>query len=126
MAWSRSTSPAVFTSVVPSYSGPEHGHEVTVAAPYQAYVSVYVSSDSGDPPKYWTRAEIDYGDGVGWVDVTGTALYFWKHHGAMTASAYVLKTFAPGDYHVRSRATYYDGEMLESESSEEVYLHVTN
>jgi hypothetical protein len=110
----RTTWPQVATSLYPDYPGPVPGQETIVSAPYQAYVTVSVRAASGDPAKFWTRAEVDYGDGAGWIDITPQAKYFWKH-GGKTPEAYILKQFPPGDYHIRSRAFYYDGEVLESE-----------
>jgi hypothetical protein len=75
---------------------------------------VSVRPATGDPGKFWTRAEVDFGDGQGWQDYTDQARYF-QRHGGKTPEAYILKEFAPGTYSIRSRATYFDGEQLISD-----------
>jgi hypothetical protein len=109
---SRATAPLLRTSLATNLTGPSD-NAVTANAPFQAYLTVAVLPSSEDSVyNFWTHAEIDFDDGQGWQDITPQAVYFYKRN-RDGAAAYVIKDFAPGDYNVRSRATYNDGEVLE-------------
>jgi hypothetical protein len=63
-----------------------------------------------------TRLEIDFGDGGGWQDVTA-AQPSWDYYvyDGIDQDKAVLHTYTtPGVYRVRSRGTYWDGEVVTS------------
>ena len=101
----------------------ELGTTKTAAAPYQVYIGVVAIPGGRDKGWFFTKAELDMGDGSGWTDVTVEAAKFYKHSGR-DPEGYVAKLLGSGDYHIRTRITYYEGEVLEIEERATVHLHI--
>jgi hypothetical protein len=66
----------------------------------------------------YLQVQIDWGDGSGWVDVTADKpSYDYYYDDGMDPNGCSQHTYAePGVYRIRSRATYWDGQVVESRS----------
>jgi hypothetical protein len=94
--------------VIAGISKPE---DLPGTAPFAVQFEIEVSID--DPDEYKDRpvskAEIDFGDGSGFVDVTSKLVrseWIFNYTGEHTY-------FQAGAYILRARATYWDGAILE-------------
>jgi hypothetical protein len=106
-------------SYIQCYSTPDgpslHGIEGKAPCNVGAVVDFFVDSN----PKtgvVFIKVEIDFGDGSGWRDITSSMkdMDYYYYDGLDPAHS-VLHTYAqPGEYRVRARITYWDGEVIES------------
>ena len=79
--------------------------------------------------KIVTKREIDFGDGIGWVDVTAESVK-WSDGGVggeptpdqMTRRVYT----EPGEYLIRGRVTYWDGEVYDTSGIPEDFIQSTD
>jgi hypothetical protein len=60
------------------------------------------------------KAELDFGDGGGWVDVTAQQLALGAAWGASLAQSAAHTYTAAGTYTIRGRVTYWDGQVIEA------------
>jgi hypothetical protein len=80
------------------------------------------STDIGHDP-FYSKIEVDFGDGAGWTDVTAQLENYWQN-GLKPQDLIVHEYSAPGVFIIRARATYWDGAVVYSESPYERTINV--
>jgi hypothetical protein len=107
----------VYDSLFIQTSATSEGNTITGKAPLDIALIVNFglsAKDSGSVADITQKVEVSYGDSSGWVDVTGHAQAFWDYSLADTAKREFHTYSNPGSYHLSSRVTYWDGEVVEA------------
>lgn len=77
-------------------------------------------NDVGRASDFMSRIEVDFGDGTGWTDLTSEMLTLFAEEGKSEKSIppeAVSHTYTtPGEYEMRARITYKDGEVVYSDA----------
>jgi hypothetical protein len=115
--------------------------KINGATPFTAWFKLDVQArnyglgdPANDPPAYldqFTTAELDFGEGQGWQDVTTDARTMWwqePNGSPVYPVAYMTQhTYAtPGVYEVKGRMTFWDGEVIEAGPTYRVTVTVTD
>jgi PKD repeat protein len=70
-----------------------------------------------------SKAELDFGDGAGWQDVTAQQHAAGPAWGASLAQSVPHAYAAPGSYTLRGRVTYWDGTLYEAWNPYTITVH---
>ncbi|MCH7472556.1 hypothetical protein IIA79_06355 [bacterium] len=111
---------------------PEHAPLfATGVAPIHLDAYVWISAGDNDRGEQalGELIEIDFGDGSGWINVTEQMKEYnsarWFYEGQDPQDLYIRHTYTePGEYVIRARATFWDGEVVYSESAFEPTITV--
>lgn len=120
---SRGGIPPVFTPRDPALSVDAIGDAVVTDVGIEGVAPLQVAllCDAGNSdrdvyhqPDVFTKVEVDFGDGSGWVDVTTDAKTKWfkgpEYWKPENKTQHTYTT--PGEFSINARLTYWDGEVV--------------
>jgi hypothetical protein len=123
----------VLAFAYPQSAATIEGYTITALAPLQVGVNFGISKIAGDPgstAELVLKAEVDWGDGSGFEDVTNDTHTKWYRGGEGSLpndpNFLSLHTYAgTGDHTIIARVTYWDGEVVLDKPQDRVHVVIT-